>query len=124
MVRSTIYLFLPQFSILLLYFQSKASGSAAAPSVQFCRAANNITFSMDVPTTNVSADTYGQAATNLVAGSNLEQTIQEIMDMGGDNWDRDTVSLALRVANNNSVRAIDYLLLKIILDYIHSTEDL
>ncbi|BAT94593.1 hypothetical protein VIGAN_08120900 [Vigna angularis var. angularis] len=79
---------------------------------------------MDVPTTNVSADTYGQAATNLVAGSNLEQTIQEIMDMGGDNWDRDTVSLALRVANNNSVRAIDYLLLKIILDYIHSTEDL
>ncbi|KOM28813.1 hypothetical protein LR48_Vigan588s002100 [Vigna angularis] len=74
--------------------------------------------------THVSADTYGQAATNLVAGSNLEQTIQEIMDMGGDNWDRDTVSLALRVANNNSVRAIDYLLLKIILDYIHSTEDL
>ena len=31
----------------------------------------------------MSADTYGLAASNLVAGSNLEQTIQQIMDMGG-----------------------------------------
>ena len=58
---------------------------------------------------SVSADTYGLAASNLVAGSNLEQTIQQIMDMGGGNWDRDTVSRALRAAYNNPERAIDYL---------------
>ena len=57
----------------------------------------------------MSADTYGQAASHLVAGSNLEQTIQQIMDMGGGNWDRDTVSRALRAAYNNPERAIDYL---------------
>ncbi|KAH1238147.1 Ubiquitin receptor RAD23b [Glycine max] len=54
-------------------------------------------------------NTYGLAASNLVAGSNLEQTIQQIMDMGGGNWDRDTVSRALRAAYNNPERAIDYL---------------
>ncbi|KAG4963687.1 hypothetical protein JHK84_040766 [Glycine max] len=29
---------------------------------------------------------------------NLEKTIQQIMDMGGGSWDRDTVSHALRAA--------------------------
>ncbi|RDX67269.1 Ubiquitin receptor RAD23b, partial [Mucuna pruriens] len=57
----------------------------------------------------VTTDTYGQAASNLVAGSNLEQTIQQIMDMGGGSWDRDTVSRALRAAYNNPERAVDYL---------------
>ncbi|MBA0874006.1 hypothetical protein Goshw_010188, partial [Gossypium schwendimanii] len=37
------------------------------------------------------SDVYGQAASNLVAGSNLEGTIQQILDMGGGTWDRDTV---------------------------------
>nr|KYP53880.1 Putative DNA repair protein RAD23-1 [Cajanus cajan] len=81
---------------------------ASDPPVQTL-AENNSTTSTDVPTTNVSANTYGQAASNLVAGSNLEQTIQQIMDMGGGNWDRDTVSRALRAAYNNPERAIDYL---------------
>ena len=54
-------------------------------------------------------DTYGQAASNLVSGNNLEQTIQEIMDMGGGNWDRETVTRALRAAYNNPERAVDYL---------------
>uniref|UniRef100_K7M8N8 Ubiquitin receptor RAD23 n=2 Tax=Glycine max TaxID=3847 RepID=K7M8N8_SOYBN len=58
---------------------------------------------------NVTTDTYGQAASNLVAGSSLEQTIQQIMDLGGGSWDRDTVSRALRAAYNNPKRAVDYL---------------
>ncbi|XP_042488514.1 ubiquitin receptor RAD23b-like isoform X2 [Macadamia integrifolia] len=56
-----------------------------------------------------SGDVYGQAASNLVAGSNLEQTIQQIMDMGGGNWDKETVTRALRAAYNNPERAVDYL---------------
>jgi hypothetical protein len=55
------------------------------------------------------ADVYGQAASNLVSGNNLEQTIQNILDMGGGTWDRDTVVRALRAAYNNPERAIDYL---------------
>ncbi|KAM7271789.1 hypothetical protein ACFE04_031003 [Oxalis oulophora] len=54
-------------------------------------------------------DVYGQAASNLVAGTNLESTIQQILDMGGGSWDRDTVVRALRAAFNNPERAIDYL---------------
>nr|AQY61286.1 ubiquitin domain containing protein [Lilium formosanum x Lilium longiflorum] len=52
---------------------------------------------------------YGQAASNLVAGSNLEGTIQQILEMGGGSWDRDTVVRALRAAYNNPERAVDYL---------------
>ncbi|XP_010549930.1 PREDICTED: ubiquitin receptor RAD23c-like [Tarenaya hassleriana] len=54
-------------------------------------------------------DIYGQAASNLVAGSNLEATIQQILDMGGGSWDRDTVVRALRAAYNNPERAVEYL---------------
>lgn len=52
---------------------------------------------------------YGQAASNLVAGNNLEATIQQILDMGGGSWDRDTVTRALRAAYNNPERAVEYL---------------
>lgn len=52
---------------------------------------------------------YGQAASNLVAGNNLESTIQQILDMGGGSWDRDTVVRALRAAFNNPERAVEYL---------------
>ncbi|KAK7275243.1 hypothetical protein RIF29_16352 [Crotalaria pallida] len=55
------------------------------------------------------SDVYGQAASNLVAGSNLEETIQQIIDMGGGSWDRDTVVRALRAAYNNPERAVEYL---------------
>ncbi|XP_065880629.1 ubiquitin receptor RAD23d-like [Euphorbia lathyris] len=54
-------------------------------------------------------DVYDQAASNLVAGSNLEGTIQQIVDMGGGTWDRDTVVRALRAAYNNPERAVEYL---------------
>ncbi|XP_019456606.1 PREDICTED: ubiquitin receptor RAD23c-like isoform X4 [Lupinus angustifolius] len=55
------------------------------------------------------SDVYGQAASNLVAGNNLEETIQHIVDMGGGSWDRDTVVRALRAAYNNPERAVEYL---------------
>lgn len=52
---------------------------------------------------------YDQAASNLVAGSNLEGTIQHLIDIGGGIWDRDTVVRALRAAYNNPERAVEYL---------------
>ncbi|XP_010265160.1 PREDICTED: ubiquitin receptor RAD23c-like [Nelumbo nucifera] len=54
-------------------------------------------------------DVYGQAASNLVAGSNFEEAIKQILDMGGGSWDRDTVVRALRAAYNNPERAVEYL---------------
>ncbi|KAH6798308.1 Rad23 UV excision repair protein family [Perilla frutescens var. frutescens] len=56
-----------------------------------------------------STDVYGVAASNLVAGNNLESTVQQILDMGGGSWDRDTVVRALRAAFNNPERAVEYL---------------
>ncbi|KAL7221540.1 hypothetical protein ACSBR1_023487 [Camellia fascicularis] len=55
------------------------------------------------------SDVYGQAASNLVAGSNLEATVQQILDMGGGSWDQDMVVRALRAAYNNPERAVEYL---------------
>ncbi|KAE8681301.1 Ubiquitin receptor RAD23c [Hibiscus syriacus] len=55
------------------------------------------------------SDVYGQAASNLVAGSNSEGAVQQILDMGGGTWDRDTVVHALRAAFNNPERAVEYL---------------
>ncbi|KAK6128476.1 hypothetical protein DH2020_037790 [Rehmannia glutinosa] len=61
------------------------------------------------PSVAPSTDVYGEAASNLVAGSNLEATVQQILDMGGGSWDRDTVVRALRAAFNNPERAVEYL---------------
>ncbi|KAK4269531.1 hypothetical protein QN277_022677 [Acacia crassicarpa] len=87
-----------------------ASNSTPVPNPPVeTQTASNRTSATDVTMTNVPTDTYGEAASNLVAGTNLEQTIQQIMDMGGGNWDRETVSRALRAAFNNPERAVDYL---------------
>ncbi|GJR38295.1 ubiquitin receptor RAD23d-like protein [Tanacetum coccineum] len=51
-----------------------------------------------------SKNVYGDAASNLVAGNNLEGAVQQILDMGGGTWDRDTVA-----AFNNPERAVEYL---------------
>ncbi|XP_078159840.1 rad23 UV excision repair protein family [Carex rostrata] len=61
------------------------------------------------PAISESTDVYGQAASNLVSGSSLEQTVQQIMDMGGGTWERDMVIRALRAAYNNPERAVEYL---------------
>lgn len=54
-------------------------------------------------------DAYGQAASNLVGGTSMEATVQQLIEMGGGNWDRDTVARALRAAFNNPERAVEYL---------------
>lgn len=62
------------------------------------------------PTTPAaSGDVYGQAASNLVAGAGLESVVQQLLDMGGGSWDRDSVVRALRAAYNNPERAVEYL---------------
>lgn len=58
---------------------------------------------------SLDTDVYGQAASNLVAGNTLESTVQQILDMGGGSWTRDTVVRALRAAFNNPERAVEYL---------------
>ena len=52
---------------------------------------------------------FEEAASNLVAGNILDQTVEQILDMGGGSWDRETVVRALRAAYNNPERAVDYL---------------
>lgn len=64
---------------------------------------------VSAPPASSESDVYGQAASHLVAGSNLESTVQQIIDMGGGSWDRDTVVRALRAAFNNPERAVEYL---------------
>ncbi|EFJ36878.1 hypothetical protein SELMODRAFT_77427 [Selaginella moellendorffii] len=61
------------------------------------------------PAPTATSDVYGQAASNLVAGTGLEQTIQQLVDMGGGSWDRDSCARALRAAYNNPERAVEYL---------------
>ncbi|TVU11726.1 hypothetical protein EJB05_45338 [Eragrostis curvula] len=84
-----------------------AASDPAPPSAQPPAAAVTATPAATVAASD--ADVYSQAASNLVSGNNLEQTIQQILDMGGGTWDRDTVVRALRAAYNNPERAIDYL---------------
>ncbi|KAJ6832863.1 ubiquitin receptor RAD23d-like [Iris pallida] len=87
-----------------------ASATHAAPTVTLPRAPVPApTATTPAVTASSEADVYGQAASNLVAGSNFEQTIQQILDMGGETWDRETVVRALRAAFNNPDRAIEYL---------------
>ncbi|PIA39712.1 hypothetical protein AQUCO_02600276v1 [Aquilegia coerulea] len=62
-----------------------------------------------VAASSTESDVYGQAASSLVAGNNMEGAIQQILDIGGGTWDRDTVVRALRAAFNNPERAVEYL---------------
>lgn len=55
------------------------------------------------------SDTNAQAASTLASGGNTEQMVQQIMEMGGGSWDKETVTRALRAAYNNPERAVDYL---------------
>ena len=45
----------------------------------------------------------------MVAGNKLDHVIQEILDMGGGRWDRDTIVPTLCVAYNNPECAVEYL---------------
>ena len=55
------------------------------------------------------ASLYGEAASSLVAGSYLEATVNQILEMGGGSWEREQVVRALRAAFNNPERAVEYL---------------
>ncbi|KAG6424412.1 hypothetical protein SASPL_114830 [Salvia splendens] len=61
------------------------------------------------PLANDQSGSYDEAASSLVASDNLDQTIQQLIDMGGGSWDKETVRRALRAAYNNAERAVDYL---------------
>ncbi|KAL2456255.1 Ubiquitin receptor RAD23c [Forsythia ovata] len=91
---------------------SEGSTTSTAPAVK--AQLTSATPPTSAPTSTASqapaaSDVYGQAASSLVAGNNLEGTIQQIIDMGGGTWDRDTVVRALRAAFNNPERAVEYL---------------
>ncbi|XP_039808757.1 ubiquitin receptor RAD23b-like isoform X2 [Panicum virgatum] len=55
------------------------------------------------------SNTYDNAASNLLSGSNIDTMINQLMEMGGGSWDRDKVQRALRAAYNNPERAVEYL---------------
>ncbi|KAE8715076.1 Ubiquitin receptor RAD23c [Hibiscus syriacus] len=118
--------------LVVMLSKSKSSGSAGASSAQPASsipsttapvsnptttpeasaqapASKGTTSTSDAATTNPSTDNYSQAASILVPGTNLEQTVQQLINMGGGNWDKETVTRALRAAYNNPERAVDYL---------------
>ncbi|XP_020684435.1 ubiquitin receptor RAD23d [Dendrobium catenatum] len=86
----------------------QAHTAIAAPTLGSTVPAATAAPALAVPASST-ADAYDQAASNLVAGKNLEQSIQQILDIGGGTWDRDTVVRALRAAFNNPERAVEYL---------------
>ncbi|KAL9381210.1 hypothetical protein Peur_026867 [Populus x canadensis] len=88
---------------------SQAAVPAAVPAAALPQSAAESSPAVVISALSSDADMYGQAASNLVAGSNLEATIQQILDMGGGSWNRETVVRALRAAFNNPERAVEYL---------------
>ncbi|XP_011082656.1 ubiquitin receptor RAD23b isoform X1 [Sesamum indicum] len=110
--------------LVVMLSKSKSSGASGSTSSQAAPACNatpaaearpsvpaaKSTGSASVaPTASDPLDPYRDAASNLVASNNLEQTIQQLIDMGGGSWDKETVTRALRAAYNNPERAVDYL---------------
>ncbi|KAL3824081.1 hypothetical protein ACJIZ3_020110 [Penstemon smallii] len=89
--------------------QLPAAAPSPAPSPTSAPAPSPAPAPAPAPAASASSDVYGGAASNLVAGNNLEGAIQQILDMGGGTWDRDTVVRALRAAYNNPERAVEYL---------------
>ncbi|CAA7055599.1 unnamed protein product [Microthlaspi erraticum] len=88
--------------------QTVATPQVSAPAVSVPQPTSAIATDA-APAAAATGDVYGQAASNLVAGNTLESTVQQILDMGGGSWDRDTVIRALRAAFNNPERAVEYL---------------
>ncbi|CAH2079737.1 unnamed protein product [Thlaspi arvense] len=89
--------------------QTVATPQVSAPAVSVPEPTSVAAPAVPAAAASTQADVYGQAASNLVAGTNLESTVQQILDMGGGSWDRDTVNRALRAAFNNPERAVEYL---------------
>ncbi|KAH6771959.1 Rad23 UV excision repair protein family [Perilla frutescens var. hirtella] len=85
---------------------SPAPAAEAQPSVPAPKSSGSASVA---PSANDHSASFEEAASILVAGDNLEQTIQQLLDMGGGSWDKETVRRALRAAYNNPERAVDYL---------------
>nr|GFC25841.1 ubiquitin receptor RAD23d-like [Tanacetum cinerariifolium] len=52
---------------------------------------------------------YSSCSSSIYCECSINGTIQQLLDMGGGIWDRDTVVRALRAAFNNLERAVEYL---------------
>ncbi|KAK6255701.1 hypothetical protein SCA6_017006, partial [Theobroma cacao] len=89
--------------------QPSTTPEAPAPIVAVPESVPEPAVTQAAPASDSQMDVYSQAASNLVAGNNIEAIIQQILDMGGGSWDRDTVVRALRAAYNNPERAVEYL---------------
>ncbi|XP_017975739.1 PREDICTED: ubiquitin receptor RAD23d [Theobroma cacao] len=89
--------------------QPSTTPEAPAPIVAVPESVPEPAVTQAAPSSDSQMDVYSQAASNLVAGNNIEAIIQQILDMGGGSWDRDTVVRALRAAYNNPERAVEYL---------------
>ncbi|KNA15086.1 hypothetical protein SOVF_101410 [Spinacia oleracea] len=89
--------------------EASATPPTNVPDVAFPASAPTSTPDPIVSSSVPESDDGGQVAKNLVAGKDIEHTIQHILDIGGGIWDRDTVVDALRVASNNPERAVQYL---------------
>uniref|UniRef100_A0A6N2KWE0 Ubiquitin receptor RAD23 n=2 Tax=Salix viminalis TaxID=40686 RepID=A0A6N2KWE0_SALVM len=87
--------------------QPSATSQTAVPVCQLPQSAAESSPAVDISALSSDADMYGQAASNLVAGSNLEATIQQILDMGGGSWNRETVRAYVCIQQPE--RAVDYL---------------
>ncbi|CAN8232956.1 unnamed protein product [Cochlearia groenlandica] len=87
-----------------------APAQAPAPAPSATQAQTVTTPQVSAPTVSV-AETYvyGETASIHIPVDNLESTVQQILDMGGGSWDRNTVNRALRAAYNNPERAVEYL---------------
>ncbi|RZR73005.1 hypothetical protein BHM03_00019113 [Ensete ventricosum] len=125
----------PSLSLLMEYFLiSKAAGSSGSSSAQPLatsavqhptpkeaptqvpvQAPPQVAAQAAPPTQDPVSSSIGSQGSNLeyeflfTIRSNLEQMVSQLLDMGGGNWDRDTVLLALRAAYNNPERAVEYL---------------
>ncbi|XP_057988191.1 ubiquitin receptor RAD23c-like isoform X2 [Hevea brasiliensis] len=106
---STQGLTAPQAPLPTLATPAPAPSPAPAPAPAAAPAPAPAPVPVSSATAVSETDVYGQAASNLVAGSNLEGAIQQILDIGGGTWDRDIVVRALRAAYNNPERAVEYL---------------
>ncbi|KAL3631736.1 UV excision repair protein RAD23 B [Castilleja foliolosa] len=104
------------FLVVMLTKQTKTLGSSGSTSSQpadpaptAVPASNPISAAEARPSSPDPSVPYAQGASSLNAGNNHDQTVQQLLDMGGGSWDKEMVTRALRAAYNNPERAVDYL---------------
>ncbi|KAG9152441.1 hypothetical protein Leryth_015827 [Lithospermum erythrorhizon] len=86
-----------------------SNSSPVVPEAPVTAPAPKSTASVSDTILNNTSENYSQPASNLVPDNSFEETIQQILDMGGGSWNKETVTRALRAAYNNPELAVDYL---------------